>query len=276
MITIATSQCHNSSQMEKISWQLPDHTCSQLRPKQSDFAVVIPVWNEGDRIINQLKAIKSLPVSLDIILADFYSDDGSMEPNELRNLGVTTLTRTHERGLGSAIRLGIGTALSQGYLGVITIDGNGKDGVEALVEFESLLRRGVDFIQGSRFLPGGTHENTPLLRLLAIRLFASPLMSAAARVRFTDPTNGFKGMSARYLGDRRLAPLRDCFKFFSMQFYLNRWPKRLGYATAEIPVSRNYPPSGTVPTKIVGLRLHLLLIRELIAVVMGRFDPGDS
>lgn len=84
---------------------------------------------------------------------------------------------------------------------MITIDGNGKDGVESIPRFVELLNDGYDFIQGSRFVAGGKFENTPLDRYLGIRLFIAPLMSFASGFRFTDPTNGFKGLSRELLSD---------------------------------------------------------------------------
>jgi hypothetical protein len=103
----------------------------------------------------------------------------------------------------------------------------------------------------------------------------APLLSLAARFRFTDPTNGFKGMSRRFLTDPRLRPFRAAFKRFSLQFYLNKWPARLGYRVVEVPVTRRYPPSGPVPTKIRGFGAHTALVKELLAVVLGAYDHAE-
>jgi len=54
-----------------------------------------------------------------------------------------------------------------------------------------------DHIQGSRFIDGGRGINTPLERLIAIRILHAPLISFAARRRHTDSTNGFRAYSAR-------------------------------------------------------------------------------
>ncbi|MEZ5392932.1 MAG: hypothetical protein R2724_08660 [Bryobacterales bacterium] len=90
----------------------------------------------------------------DIIIADGDSSDGSTEEGFLRSCGVRTLLVTRERGLGTALRMGFDYALAQGYEGVVTVDGNGKDGVGAIPEFLRLLDQGYDFIQGSRFVRG--------------------------------------------------------------------------------------------------------------------------
>ena len=38
----------------------------------------------------------------------------------------------------------------------MTIDGNGKDDVAAIADFVSRLEDGFDYVQGSRYRPGGT------------------------------------------------------------------------------------------------------------------------
>ena len=253
-------------------WELPPHIVVPLNSKKTNAVLVIPVWNEGERIILQLERLASLPIVLDVILADGSSEDGSMERARLTRLKVTTLLQTEQRGLGTALRMGLAHALKEGYTAIITVDGNGKDGLEALPRFVQELENGTDFAQGSRFLPGGQHLHTPLLRHLGIRLLIAPIISFSARFWFTDPTNGFKGISRQFLLGPRLAPFRNVFATFNFQFYLNRWPRRLGYRVTEIPVSRNYPARGKTPTKIVGLRPHLKLLRDLLSVCLGLLD----
>jgi dolichol-phosphate mannosyltransferase len=90
----------------------------------------------------------------------------------------------------------------------------------------------------------------------------SPLLSLAARRRFTDPTNGFRAKSRRYLLAPRLQPLRREFVRFQLQLYLTVRAARLGYRATEIPVHRAYPADGPVPTKIRNLRTKLLNVWE--------------
>jgi dolichol-phosphate mannosyltransferase len=209
----------------------------------------------------------------DVILSDGGSHDGSTEQSRLARLGVRTLLVTNERGLGSALRHGIRYALNEGYSGVVTIDGNGKDGVEAIGRFCALLEEGYDFVQGSRFLSGGKCENTPLDRYLGIRWFIAPLISRASKFPFTDPTNGFKGLSRNLLEDSRMALLREELSSFNFQFYLNYRAPLLGHRVIEIPVSRVYPRAGPIPTKIVGLRHRIRLVTEFLYTISGRYDP---
>ena len=91
---------------------------------------------------------------------------------------------------------------------MITIDGNNKDSIEDVPRFIEKLREGYDFVQGSRFVPGGVAINTPLLRTISVKLIHAPLISLAAGFRFTDTTNAYRAYSMEYLTDERVQPLR--------------------------------------------------------------------
>ena len=65
------------------------------------------------------------------------------------------LTKTGPGKLSAQLRMGYAYALDQGYEGVVTIDGNGKDSVEAIPLFVEALDEGIDYAQASRFVTGG-------------------------------------------------------------------------------------------------------------------------
>ena len=99
---------------------------------------------------------------------------------------------------------------SKGYDGIVTMDGNGKDGVEAIETFVSRLQQGYDYVQGSRYRSGGRAINTPIDRTIAGRLIHAPLLSLAGRRCDTDTTNGFRAYSAGYLRDPLRQSLSQC------------------------------------------------------------------
>ena len=95
-------------------------------------------------------------------------------------------------GLSAQMRAGLHWCLAQGYAGIVTIDGNDKDDSSAVPAFVDALRDGADHVQGSRYVPGGRGINTPLSRHAGVMLVHAPLISLAARFRYTDTTNGFR------------------------------------------------------------------------------------
>ncbi len=244
----------------------------EFQSRRSRYAVIIPVWNQGDVILAQLQRIQDADMQLDIVLCDGNSSDESTSKTRLEKLGVRALLVTDQVGLGTALRLGFGYALDAGYEGIITIDGNGKDGVDSIQEFQNYLENGFDLVQGSRFISGGIHANTPWERYIGIRLLIAPVMSFFSGFHYTDPTNGFKGLSRKFLQDERVRLLRPEFQQFNLQFYVNYIAPKLGFKTIEIPVSRVYPRGLPTPTKIVGFRKKLILLRQFFETVLGKYN----
>jgi glycosyltransferase involved in cell wall biosynthesis len=255
-------------------WQIPSFEVAHSRRRANRHAVCVFVINEGDKVRKQLLAMKEFTGQADVIIADGGSTDGAFDGAILEDAEVTALlVKTGPGKLSAQMRMGLAWCLDQGFEGVITIDGNGKDGLAAIPRFVELLDNGYDHIQGSRFVRGGKHYNTPSLRYLGVRLLHAPLISLAAHFRYTDTTNGFRGYSRRLLRDERVLPFRDCFEAYELHYYLAIRAARLGLRCTETPVVRSYPPGGTVPTKIKGLRGNLGILRTLWRSVRGDFDP---
>lgn len=259
---------------EKV--ELPRHVVHELAPRTTRYCVLVVVWNEGERVRDQLRRMRPNASHADIVIVDGDSNDGSLDLAFLREQQVRSLLVTPERGTCTALRLGLHYAMTQGYEGVVTVDGNGKDGVEAVPAFLAALNDGWDFVQGSRFIPGGRHKNTPLERYLGVRFVMSPLLSLASGARYTDVSNGFKGCSRRFLTDPRVQPVRAVFENYNLQLYLNYRSARLGFRVKEIPVSRVYPDDGTVPTKLTTMSRKILNVSEMLKTILGVYNPRGS
>lgn len=255
-------------------WHIPHHYVHEFAPRKSKYCVLIPVINEGERIRRQLYQMRDIAHDVDIIIVDGGSTDGSMNREALRSLGVRTLLIKNDEGkLGAQLRMGFAYALKEQYQGIITIDGNGKDGVEAIYDFISVLDRGYDFIQGSRFIRGGKALNTPRLRYFAIKFIHAPIVSLLGHFRYTDTTNGFRGHSRRFLLDPRLQPFRRVFQTYELLAYFSVKAPRLGLRVTEIPVTRVYPAQGKIPTKLSYVRGNLLILKILFKLIFGRYEP---
>lgn len=260
-----------------VDWQVPEFEVTQITPKAHRHCVIVPVLNEGGKFLRQLEAMREVGFAADVIVADGGSEDGSNQSGELAARGVRALLVKLGPGkLSAQLRMGFAWALHQGYEGCVIIDGNGKDGVEAIPSFLAALDEGYGFVQGSRYVPGGVAVNTPLDRHLAVRLFHAPLISAAAGFFYTDTTNGFRALSAEFLRDARVQPFRDVFDTYNLHYYLAIRAARLGYRVRELPVCRAYPAKGRTPTKISGLRGRLLILRQLLTACMGGYDPKPT
>ena len=252
--------------------EVPAHTIVEFSRKATAYCVIVIVYNEGERFIRQLGEMAQRADLADIVVAERRTADGSTSPEWLRSCKVRALLTTDEAGGASAMRMGFAYVFHQGYLGAVVLDGNGKDSVGMLPEFIRQLEGGIDFVQGSRFMHGGFHKNTPLVRRLAIRVIMGPLLWLGSGYWYTDATNGFRGYSRKYLLHPSVEPLRACFIHFNIQFYLSVRAPLLDLRVTEVPVSRVYPDDGTVPTKVVGVVRLLQVLWEAIQPVCGKYN----
>ncbi len=257
---------------------VPDFELTEFAPRTGRWCLIIPVINEGQRILTQLQRAYDAGVHTlcDILLCDGGSTDGSMEPERLKALGVNALLVKKGPGKqGAQLRCGLWLARQRGYDGVLTIDGNNKDSIEDSHRFIEKLEQGVDFIQGSRFIPGGQAINTPLIRYLSVRLLHAPVISLTAKHKFTDTTNNHRAYSARYLWHPGVQPLRDIFTGYELLAYLSVRASQLGLTCCEVPVTRAYPKGEKTPTKISFFKGNSQLLKILYANWKGEYAPDE-
>ncbi|MBC7490136.1 MAG: glycosyltransferase family 2 protein [Glaciimonas sp.] len=260
---------------ERFSWQVPVSKKLLWLEKKHSWCVVIPVINEGKRIQNLLERMKTLQVEniADIIIVDGGSTDGSLEIELLQENGVRDLLlKTGSGKLSAQLRCAYAFALDQGYEGIVTIDGNDKDDPEAIPRFIDELKRGIDFVQASRFISGGVAENTPKSRDFAIRFIHAPMLSLFSGFHWTDTTQGYRAYSRKMLLDPKVSPFRDVFMTYELLAYLSYRAPKLGYRCVELPTIRRYP-KGEVPTQISSVKGNLSVLVVLIRACFGIYNP---
>lgn len=124
--------------MEK---QIPYYEYKEYFEKRNDYALLIPTWNEGERIrieLNRLKE-KDIPSKIDVFLLDASSSDNSLEESFLKEIGIRAILTIKQKGQANAYKSGFSKASSEKYKGVVTVDGNNKDSVEQVMDFVYLL-----------------------------------------------------------------------------------------------------------------------------------------
>ena len=255
---------------------VPRFICTEYEEKRKEYVVLIPIINEGERIIKELRRACKYNIAdyADIVICDGGSTDGCTKEEILRKLKVNTLLIKQDAGKqGAQLRMGIWWALQRGYQGIITIDGNNKDSIEDVPHFIEKLKEGYDLVQGSRFMKGGKAIRTPFIRMISIKLLHAPIISWTAHYHFTDTTNAYRAYSAKYLQDNRVQPLRDIFMTYELLAYLSVRATQIGMKACEIPVVRAYPKNVKTPTKISFLRGNSELLKILFKNACGAYEP---
>ena len=255
---------------------VPDYTAAEFEGRRSDYCLLIPVINEGARILTELGRAENAGINkiCDIVVCDGGSTDGSMKHDILQLYHVNTLlTKIGPGKQGAQLRMGLYFALDRGYKGVLTIDGNNKDSIEDVPKFIEKLQAGYDLVQGSRFIRGGHAINTPPVRYAAVRLIHAPLISLGAHQWFTDTTNAYRAYSREYLTHPDVRPLRNVFAGYELLAYLSIRATQLGLKACEVPVTRAYPATGKTPTKITGFKGNSDLMKVLLNALKGKYNP---
>jgi dolichol-phosphate mannosyltransferase len=257
------------------SWEIPQFETREFFKKKNKYCVCVFVLNELGRLQTQLAKMKEVSNLVDIIIADGGSTDGCVDTANVESYGVRAVLIKKGAGkLGAQMRMAFAYALKEGYAGIITVDGNDKDDVVSGIDlFINRLEDGFDHVQGSRFIRGGHHENTPLSRYLAVRFAHAPVISIAARFHYTDTTNGFRAYSRKFLESDRVAVFRNELSGYELHYYLAIEAARQGFRVCEVPVTRVYPATGKIPTKISPLKGNLKVLRVLFQTAMGKYRP---
>jgi dolichol-phosphate mannosyltransferase len=201
---------------------------------------VAPAYNERHKIGPTVR--RSKPFVDHVFIADDGSTDGSYE--EAREAGADTIHRhARNRGAGAGYRAGIEYALAHKYDVLILAGGDNQDSFEDIPLLIEYVRRGWEFVQGSRYMAGGIIENQPAFRTLTTHAFTRyvNLMTGA---RLTDASNGFRAISLhtlRKLVDSGWVNLRQswldgyCLEIYLLYKLLTR-PVRY----TEAPVTKTY------------------------------------
>lgn len=255
---------------------VPEFEANEYREKTSEYCILIPILNEGDRIIRELERAKRSGISarFDIVICDANSTDGCTEEKRLCKLGVNTLLVKLGQGKqGAQFRMGFWWAVQRGYKGFITIDGNNKDSIEDVPRLVEKLEEGYDFVQGSRFVKGGKAINTPWIRYVSVRLIHAPIVSLTAKHWFTDTTNAYRAYSRGYIVHPKVQIFRDIFSTYELLAYLSVRATQIGLKACEVPVTRTYPKGQKTPTKIHPIKGNALLLKILFANLMGKYNP---
>lgn len=198
---------------------------------------MFPFFNEENKIKKLVKKLKPNIVNKYIAINDGSTDKG---PDILKEHGIEVLDQERS-GIGACIKRSINYATINGYDVLVIMAGNNKDDpCEIPRLLDPILNDNADYVQGSRFLPGGSCLNLPSFRKTAIKLL-SYLFKIYSKKQCTDITNGFRAYKLSILENQNINIWQNWLDGYEYEYYLHYKVYELGYDVREVPVSKNYP-----------------------------------
>ncbi len=170
-------------------------------------------------------------------------DDGSTDhtPEIIARSGVPCIRHETRRGAGAGIKSMIRYALDHDYDVFVVMAGNGKDDPREVPRLLApIVEQGYDYVQGSRFMPGGSVFNLPRQRTVLLHLVRL-LYRVLTGFPCTDPNNGFRAYRLSLFDDPRINIWQDWLDGYEMEHYLNYLVLKLKHRVVEVPVSKTYP-----------------------------------
>lgn len=223
-------------------------------------------YNEGEKIQRTL-ARHPKPRSYDLLVFD----DGSTD-HALDRIDPDVIVLRHEtnRGIGSAMKDVFQYALDRSYDVLVIQAGNDKDDPLEIPALLAPIARGeADFVQGSRYLPGGGFGNMPAYRTMATRVVHPLAFSLAARKRVTESTNGFRAFKVSLLRDARINWRQGWLDRYELEPYVLLMTIRLGYRHCEVPVHKIYPKHALGYTKMRPFVDWWSILRPIVYLGLG-------
>lgn len=154
--------------------------------------IIIPAWNEQESLGATLAEIRQEVPSVDVLVVDDGSRDGTARIAE--EAGVTVLRLPYNLGVGGAMRAGYKYARRYGYQSAIQVDADGQHDPRDIELVLAGLER-ADISIGARFADKGTYDARGPRRWAMVVL--ARVMSWIARERLTDVTSGFRAGNRR-------------------------------------------------------------------------------
>lgn len=236
----------------------------ELRRRIQRVLLVLPALNEAGKIGRTIRKVPAGVVD-DILVVDDYSTDGTGD--EAAALGALVIRHPHNRGVGAAIRTGIHYADQHGYDVVVVAASDDQDVPAEIPRLLQPIAEGrAQFVQGSRYLPGGRRVRHPLSRTI-MTWWYSVLFTALALHRVTDGTNGFRAFLTR---SALSFPLdQEWLDRYELEPYLYLRFLQKGLAV-EVPVTKEYPAERKIGyTKMRPFRDWWRIFRPLLFVRLG-------
>lgn len=229
--------------------------------------MIIPAYNEELNIENTINKIKKYKKKSSNEIDYIIINDGSSDNTEkicLKN-NYNVINLVHNLGIGGAVQTGYKYALKNDYDIAIQFDGDGQHDENYIDNLVEEIKKGNNFIIGSRFISELSKFKSTGTRRMGIKIL-SFLIKLCTGKKIYDPTSGFRA------GDKKV------IKLFA-NHYPTEYPEpestveliSKGFKVKEIPVEmheREFGSSSIKPLKSI-YYMFSVSISIVIASVSG-------
>ncbi len=208
--------------------------------------IIIPVYNEGESIIDVLESLRrSVTRPFRVLICYDHDDDNTLVAiRSYRSESFALLpVKNQSKGVHGAVVTGF-RASTAPAVAVMPADDTYNAGI--LDQMVERMEQGFEIVAPSRFMKGGRMVGCPWVKAFLVRTSAF-VLSHLARVPTHDPSNGFRLFSRRVL-DR--IPI-DSSEGFTYSIELLVKCHRLGWRISEIPALWFERKQGTSRFKIL-------------------------
>lgn len=200
--------------------------------------IIIPTYNELENISSIVPEVFKQEPLVHILVVDDNSPDGTQacveDMQKTFTFQLHLLKRAGKQGLGKAYLAGFAWALENGYDFIVEMDADFSHRPEDLSKMlQAAQKAEVDFVIGSRYVPGGQTVNWSWLRKLISRggsLYSRLILGYPIR----DWTGGFNGWKAPVLRGLGLHTIQS--NGYSFQIELKYKASKLGFKCQEVPI----------------------------------------
>lgn len=242
--------------------------------EKKSISVIIPCFNEGRRIYENIKKIKNYLENnfenFEIIAVNDGSTDNTGE--ELKRLqddfGIQVLVHKRNRGKGQAVKDGF---LSSQNEVVMFLDADLAIPIEELGKFFEEIKKGHQIVIASRFVPG--------LKVVRPVLWYRQILEKGYRILrimiidardVKDTQCGFKVFTRRAMLDIFPYLTVERFAFDSEVIFL---AKKRRYGIKELPITLQNPTVSSIRLYSDSINMFADLLRIRWNGLTGRYNP---
>jgi glycosyltransferase involved in cell wall biosynthesis len=248
----------------------------QLKLKGIAYSIVIPAYNEGERLGATLEKVlgyvRAQRWDAEVIVVNDGSRDNTAELVRgfaVREPGLRLVENPGNRGKGYSVRNGMLSARGEV---VVFSDADLSSPIEEMPKLLAALAAGADIAIGSRWLRAELQTRRQSLhRQLFGRLF-NLLQRIILGLRFKDTQCGFKAFTRR--AAQTILPLQriEGWGFDPEILFLAR---KFGFRVEEVPVLWGHSGDTRIHPLVDGARMFWEMVRIRWYELTGKYDSGS-